>query len=367
MQLEKGKLSYAQLTALITGYISSQVLALGLISVYAGPNAWLAVLTGMMVSFFFAWVYVTLARQFPGKTLVEFNDILYGPYLGKGISALYLLFFFQLTSYNMRDYGEFFGHILMTQTPVAVFVIVSVLLAAIAVRYGIETIGRVGIILVGSIILYYVTVFLLLLKEMDWSNLLPFFSIPVKDFYTASTIAATVPFGEAVAFLMIIPFYNQRRPLKGLVMKAFGLAGCLLVVSALRNSLVLGNTGSIAAFSFVESVRLIHIADFLTRLDILVAMFFSFAAFIKGAVLFYVVVLGISQLLRLRSYKPLTFPLAILFVCVSMSIYDYFPENFSMIEYRAPYYNFVIAFLLPLASLILAKAKQRRQAGRENH
>ncbi|MFZ5944673.1 MAG: GerAB/ArcD/ProY family transporter [Bacillota bacterium] len=93
MKLEGDKISSSQLTFLIIGFTigSSVIFCPGQA---AGHDAWLAVLAGLGAGLFFAIIYTALASRFPGKTLAEFNDLVYGPYLGKVISLGYLWYFF---------------------------------------------------------------------------------------------------------------------------------------------------------------------------------------------------------------------------------------------------------------------------------
>ena len=64
---------------------------------------------------------------------------------------------------------------------------------------------------------------------------------------------------------------------------------------------------------FSTAVQYINIADFFTHLESLVMAFWIMGAFIKMAVLLYILSLGIAQWLNLSDYRPLVFPVA--FTC----------------------------------------------------
>lgn len=93
MQIESHSISPSQLILLVTGFLlgTSMILFPGST---AQNNAWLAVIVGLAEGLVFLAIYNALVVMLPGKTLVEINDIILGPYLGKVFSLAYLLFSF---------------------------------------------------------------------------------------------------------------------------------------------------------------------------------------------------------------------------------------------------------------------------------
>lgn len=81
----------------------------------------------------------------------------------------------------------------------------------------------------------------------------------------------------------------------------------------------MGVTAGIQTYPSFEAVRLIDIAHILTRLEILIAINLLTMGFLRISVFFYGTVLGIAQLLDLRSYRLLVFPVGILMIILSLS------------------------------------------------
>ncbi|MDR3270439.1 MAG: spore germination protein, partial [Peptococcaceae bacterium] len=144
MELEKGKISYLQFVFMIVGLVGTQ-LFMGIVVAFTRQSSWLAVVIATLASLLMVWLFIALCKHYPGKTLIEFNDLAFGPYLGKAVSVLYIIFIFHLLASQTRDYAEFYRILLMAKTPLSVFLIMGLGLAALAVRKGLETIGRLAV------------------------------------------------------------------------------------------------------------------------------------------------------------------------------------------------------------------------------
>lgn len=357
MELETGKISDSQLRFLIIGFIMGSLLIFSPLTSIVRQNSWLVLFAGLGISLIFALLIVSLAQKFPGQTLVQFNDIIYGPYIGKVISLFYILYFFHLSSLNLRDFGELYPSTLMTETPMFIFLILIAAAAVVVTRNGIETLCRTAAILVVGVILVFLIDFALLLGKTNLANLLPFFNIPVMKLIQGIHVALSVSFGETIVFLMILPYsYNIKR-VRLSFCGALIVGGTIVAMATFRDAAVLGNTELIETYTSFQAVRLINIGEFLTRLEILTVNVQLAIGFIKIAVLFYATVLGISQLLRMRSYLPLVFPIGVMVVVISFSQYDFYPRAFDFVTKISPFYEFPFQFLLPLISLIIIKIR----------
>lgn len=353
MKLEGGSISSFQLIFIIIGFTfgSSVIIMTG---GSAEHDVWLAILAGLGEGLFFVFIFTTLALRFPGKTLIEINDLLYGPYLGKVISLSYIWYFLHLAAIVLINFGDFLKTILMPETPMVVFVIFICLVSASAVRNGIEVITRTSQVLVPLTILSYFAMTAMLLKEMDMNNLLPIFDVSWQDFFKASHSIATFPFGETVAFLMVLAFVSNKDKAKGATLLGIIIPGIILTIAAVRNIGVLGATMSITTYPAVQAIRLINIGNILTRFEVLIVFALLSMGFLKISVLYYGGVLGLAQLLKLRTYLPLVLPIGVILVTLSIIQFDSMVENLKWASEIYPYYSLPFQIGFPLLSLILA-------------
>ncbi|ABO51341.1 conserved hypothetical protein [Desulforamulus reducens MI-1] len=157
-----------------------------------------------------------------------------------------------------------------------------------------------------------------LFKDMDFSNLLPIFDLPLKDFLQSVHSTATFPFGETIAFLMIFPFVKKTGNLTKHVLIFMFIAGIFISLVAIRDITALGPMAEIESFPPYRTVRLIDIANIITRMEILLAISFLLVGVIKIFVLFYGGTLGLAQLFKLKAYLPLVYPLGAIITLMSL-------------------------------------------------
>ncbi len=360
MELEKGRIAPYQLTVLIVSSMMATTIIL-----YPGGraenNVWLAVIAGLGEALFFTWILLSLSRNYPGKTLLEINDCVWGPYLGKIFSVLYILYFLHLAAMVLSDYAYFLGT-LFPVTPFPVFVLTYIALLAFMIKAGLEVIGRVAII---SFLIMSVTTFMLLVlnsNHINTANLLPFMQISVQDFLLAAHGIAVFPFGEILVFFMIVPFLNNNKKTKPAIIYGLLITASFLVVDRLLITLVLGNFTEVAIYKGYEMVRLIDIGSIITRVEVLGASNGMILAVIKAGIFYYAAVLGLAQICKLRSYTPLILPVGVLIFVLSVLQFNSSVELFLFNSNTYPYYAFFFQAVLPLLTLLSMKLKKIRSS-----
>jgi spore germination protein KB len=232
----------------------------------------MVILAGMAIAVPFILSYVALAKKFHGMNVIQINDMVYGRFLGKVLSIYYIFFILMTLSFNIRDVGELYITFLMPDTPFIFLMIVFTATCAYAVTKGIEVLARVSHLIVATGMFVIISTFILLIDQMDFSNFLPLFELPFIRIFQGIHIVSTIPFGEAVALLMIMGCLNKTE--HAVKNTFFGLligAVSLLIVSV-RNTAVLGRTETIWTSTSFQSIRLIDIGTVLTRMDFLIGI-----------------------------------------------------------------------------------------------
>lgn len=362
--LEQGKISSIELIYLLFAFFmgSTTLLPPG---GGAGNNAWLVIPAGMAAGLIFAWIHISLIQKYPGKTLVEINNAVYGPYLGRIFSVFYILFFLQIAGVVVAEFSAFFS-LIMPETPFAVFSFFILLVCAWGVKCGLEVIARASIIIVPIIVIILIFDTVFVSPQMDFSNLLPILDISALQFFKASLYAAAYPFGEAVIFLVIYPFLNKPGKIGSSVLQAFFITGLALFVSAIRNVTVLGPTGQDFVFANFHLVRMIDIGDILTRGDIVVAVSLMAVGFIKAAIFYYCPVVGMAQVLNMKSYQPLVLPMGALILNLSLISFDNFPSFIRNAMEIYPFYSMPFIFFLPFITLIIAYLRRNQSENKQD-
>ncbi len=347
MELEKGRISSSQLVFLVISYM----LGVALIIPPGSPikqDAWLAIIFGLIEGIILTLIYLFLVDRFPGRTLVQINNIVYGPYLGKVISFIYISYFFHISSLIVIDFSNFFSGIIMLGTPFYVFVVLITLISASAVRNGVEAIARCSQVLLPFVFISIMLTFILLFREYNFNNFKPVFETPLKKMVLVSQRVAFFPFAS-VFFMMILPSVNKQGEIKKSFIKALIVSAFLLILVAVRNIGVLGGTGQLYTYPSFQAVRLIDYGQILTRLEVLVALNFLASGFLQFSLIYYGTVLGTAQLFNLRSYLPLVLPVGIL---ITFQLHYY--NIAETIEYQGayPFLAMIFELVIPLLTLM---------------
>lgn len=356
MKIEKGIISSSQLTVLIIGLLEASTLTVTYIGIITKQSTWIVFVAGFIVMFIMLLVYTELNKKFPYRNLIEINDEIYGRYLGKMLSILYIYYFWVIISTNLRYVGDFFSTYLFPETDIRVFIVVITLVCAYTIKNGLEVIARLSVILMSMILVVSLFLTVLVTPYFKISNFLPVIEIGLKQFIEGTNIMVSIPLGEIIAFTMIFPYVNKQIQVRKAAFIGYIIGGVFFLIFIVRNTAVLGNLGSIHILPSYQVAKLINIEEVITRAEILVAITLLFIIFLKINIFYYATVLSIAQTFKLHSYNPLIVPVGIISSIFAVTMYSSSLEE----SYRAPIYSvFVIPFIIlfPLISLVVVWIK----------
>lgn len=357
MSIEKGKISSLQLLFLIAGFVQGSGLLIDFTVGITEHQTWMVILAALAITGPIILSYAVLSNRFPGMNLVQINDIVYGPFLGKVVSIYYIFFFMMTLSFNIRDIGELYTTFLMPDTPFIFLLAVFAATCAYAVSKGVEALARISHLVVVTGMFVVISTFALLVDQMDFTNFLPFFHLPFIRIFQGIHIVSAIPFGETVVFLMIMGCLNKtehtvKNSLFGLLIGATNL-----FIISVRNTAVLGKTQGIWTSTSFQSIRLIDIGTILTRMDFLIGIAQTVLIFFKCCIFLYVLATALGQLLGLKSYLPLVLPLASIEVIIAATVFQS-PVDHAMITQNAGIiYSVPLVFVFPPLSLLIAKIR----------
>lgn len=109
----------------------------------------------------------------------------------------------------------------------------------------------------------------------------------------------------------------------------------------------------------MSAARYISIADFFEHVESIVMALWVAGAFIKISVFYYAAVLGTAQLLHLKNYKPIVFPLGILLALLGIWSAGTFTEMKETLGKLVPFYLPTVQTLIPLLLLTTAIIKTK--------
>jgi spore germination protein KB len=319
--LEGGKISPRQMILLV--FISRIILYITFLPILVAPPAnqdvWISILLMVPINFIIAVPIYLLAKRFPNQTLYEYCPTIMSK-AGLLVGILFVWYFLHLNAHSISMFSRFFTPTIMPETPSLFFVISITLIAAYATYHGIEVLGRLSEFTAPILIFSIIGIFLLLIKEMDLQALNPILEKGIYPSLIGGTYAASL-LVETLAFGIILPFLNDQRKLKNV----FIFSVLLLVPFALMITIsIVTIFGPELAKSLVyppfSAVRVVHLGDFLERIDAIYIGIWILGMFIRIAFFYYLIVLGLSQLFHLKDYKPLVLPTGTIIITLTTII-----------------------------------------------
>lgn len=357
MKIEKGIISSSQLSFLIFGLLQSAVLTAAFISSITKQNTWIVFFAGFIIMIIMLLVYTELNRKFPYKNLIQINDEIYGKYFGKIFSVLYIYYFWFLIPANLRFIADFFTTYLFSNIDISIFIITVTVVCIYTIKSGLEVIARMSILLVGLTIIVAIFLTVLSIQYLEFSNFKPFFRMGLKEFIEGTNIMVCIPLGEIIAFTMIFPYTNKQMQVRKAAFIGYFTGSIFFLILILRNTAVLGNLGAIHVLPSYQVARIINIGEVITRTEILIAVTLLFNVYLKISIFYYNVVLGIAQLFKLRSYKPIVIPIGIISIIYAIVMYNSAIEEVYTVNVYAV---FVIPYIIifPIISLTIVWIKE---------
>lgn len=359
--MNKEVISDFQGICLVILFISGSTLALPTGSA-AGSDLWLAILLALIIAIPLYMVYARLLSLYPGKDLFDILEIVFGKVFGKAIALIFVLYTFSLGVLILRDQGEFLITLSLPETPMIVPMIIIIILCVMAVKAGIEAMGRwatLFVMLNGPI--PTITI-LMLIPLMDISNIQPILFNGVKPLLRGTLDALSFPFGDTVVFLMIFFALKSKKSSYNVLIKGLLFGGILIAGVSLAEILVLGQDLYLANYYPNHSVASkVSIGDILQRLEVVAIVATITSYFLKLSVCLLAVVNGIAKILDFKDYRFIVIPTALLMCNVSYFIFDSIMAKYMWNSEVGTYYFLPFQVFLPIVILIAAEIKKRQK------
>lgn len=366
--LENGKISAGQFKVLVILFILGAGILFepSILAASAKQDAWISAIIGVAVGWGLIWLYTILGSRFPDMTLFEYSERILGKWLGKIVSLLFLFFFFiYLAAHILRNIGDFVATQIMPETPMQFIMIIYLSIVIMGTRLGIEPIARVGEILFPWVLLFFFILLVSLSPELEVSKMKPIFEEGIKPILKGSTYVIAFPYMDSIILLMLFPYVNRTKEAKKAFLSGALIGGLMLILITIYTILVLG--ADFAARNLYPSYALakqINIANFFTRIEAVVAGIWFLSIFFKLTICFYVSSLGLAQILNLKEYRPLTIPLGMILLVLSIIISP------NMTEFQEFTTKYTLPLSLPfglfLPMLILVVAVIRGKKGNDS-
>ena len=312
---------FAILVMMFTVGSSILILPSGL-AAEAKQDAWIAALLSIAVGVALVFLYTALGNRYSTMTLPEYSEIILGKWLGKIVSILYFAFFFLLSALVLRNIGDFLNTYELPHTPIAVTHIVFLLVVIMSIRLGLETFSRSAEFFFPWIIALIVVLFIASVPQIELKNLQPIMGEGVKPIIRASIPFIGSPILELVVFLMVIPAINRKQGGKMGFLTGYLIGATVLFLVSITAILVLGvDVASRKTYPSYTLAKQINIGDLIQRVEAIASIIWFITVFIKLSLSFYASAFCLAYILKLKDYRVVIFPLAIIMLVLSLVAY----------------------------------------------
>ncbi|AIQ50519.1 GerAB/ArcD/ProY family transporter [Paenibacillus sp. FSL R7-0331] len=332
----------------------------------SGNSSWIAIILAVLLTIPLMLIYARLHVLFPGKNLYDMLIAVFGGFIGRMFSCLYIWYTLHLGSLVLRNYGEFSKTVALTSTPMLAPMLIVGLLCIWVVNAGLEVVGRSAKFLLLFTLAVIIVVQLLSIPKFEYQHMKPLLDSgwgPVMQDVAGSF---TFPFAEIVVFLGAFTVLPRKGSAARVLISGVTISGVIIIGVTVRNLLVLGpEILSSLYFPAYVAVSRINVGDFLTRIEGSSAIIFITSLFIKVSLCLYVTCQGIARVFKLESYRSVVLQTGLIMVCMADFIY----KDITQMQYFAYHiykiYALPFQVFIPLLLWITAEIMAHRAAGRE--
>ncbi|MCP1308317.1 GerAB/ArcD/ProY family transporter [Paenibacillus tyrfis] len=291
----------------------------------AKQDAWISIVTGTGLSLLLVYLYIAVADRYPDLSMVELSQKLLGRWLGTVVSIFLIINTFVVGAVSLVDFaGTFVSRQIMPDTPVYAANTLYVLSAVIGLRMGLRTIARAAEAMFPLTMVLFVIMILTVSPNMNTDNLLPVLEVEFKPFIKSNIAYLGFSTFPTVFFLMMYPscVREGKKASKAFLLGTL-LGGLFLLVITVACIAVLGAEGTARqAYPSYTLAKKINIANFFTRIEVLMATLWLIALYFKLIVYFYAGMRGLAQLFKIQDYRALVLPLGVISLALSRILYS---------------------------------------------
>jgi spore germination protein KB len=332
----------------------------------SGYSSWMGVILGGAGGLLIIYYSMALARLSPSAFFMHFGAEIVGKVPHIFFSALIFFFTFHLSSYLLREFNEFLIQNYLPSTPNwALGLILGICIAA-GVRSGIEAIFRFAQVTFFIVLLAFALNPLLLgneLKTNMFRGVALLTNHSLRDIWNAS-IFMTPVFGEFFIVLLVYPLIAHSQKTFKTMRWAIIATVLLMLFELLPVLIILGDelAGNLT-FPLIDVLRFIRVGDFLENLDPLIVAIWTTSFYIKISMLMYCCISGVSQLLSLKDYRPLTFSFTGLMIGFSIQMV----ENTAELEFLLKHVQIALWLTVEMIPLVYLTVYGVKKAWAKRH
>ena len=325
-----------------------------------GTAGWYMVLISAVVAAVgFAFVYALLKR-FPGKSIVEIYDVVFGRYIGFVFSFLLAAVLLISAAINLREYIEVIKIYVFPKTQPSFLIISFILVVVILGFLGFENIARYSKLAAYLLMTEFIALFLLSSYLFEFYRLYPLLGYGLKNTLLQGFLRSSI-FGEITLVAVFVKSLNETKEAKRIGYTSLIIAAVLLAIMQVGFILIFTYPfGQEIVAPLYTAASLIHYGAFFHRIEAMFLFVWNISILIEIPVLFYMVMLIYSHLFGINDRRPIIIPLAIILITMSL-----IPGNIlELMTFYIRYireYSWIVYYVFPAAALLVSVLSKKRE------
>ncbi|XEC92695.1 GerAB/ArcD/ProY family transporter [Paenibacillus tarimensis] len=329
----------------------------------AQNGAWLSLLISGGAGLLLLACVLYLYRRYPELTFVQYSNKLIGVWPTAVIAALPISFMLHMSTGIALDIGLFMRSSMLRETPIYAFSFLTLLVAALTVRAGVEVMARMFLLIMIPVVLFVGFVLLLAMKDYDPSLLFPVMPQGIKPVLNGAFFSYGFPYAEVFLFAMLLPFSRKSDTVKVNRIMVVTLTANIVVlcISTVCTIMVFGPMAGMKKYSLYELARTIEVQEIITRIESMIGLSLIAGSYMKSTITLYVLSIFVSHLFRLKNERAIALPLALVIFLNTLVGFDSDMQWVEMVSIVHPVWV-TFAYVLPLL-LVTAAALFRKPSG----
>ncbi|MCD1259572.1 endospore germination permease [Paenibacillus athensensis] len=322
-------------------------------------DAWFSYLLPVAYIFVIAAFFAYLSMRFPGKNLFEIAQLLLGRWGGAAVSLLLLFHFWMIVVRDVANLAKFSSTLLLHATPLEVIILLPALMLMYYGQTSVEVVARVNDLFYPLFVITVLLMPLLLANEIDGRLAMPLLTAAPGNLWSSSMLALG---GAGDVFILgaflhtICNASHIRSAIRhGALLGFFLLTLLLLLVILVLGPKMPGNF----FYPTYNLVQMVHITDFLDRLDIIILTIWFPTIACKIIAIYMALLIGLGSLLKKHDYTVFNKPVSLLLTITCVLSFNSTTELLSFSNFGS---IFIVLAYQPLIVLLLAVAAKLRKS-----
>lgn len=326
----------------------------------AGRDAWISAIVATIIGLSTIWINNQLRVMHPDKTLIEITRLLFGKWLGTICATFYIFSAFVSGTQIIWYVGDLITTIYIPEASPYLVNALFIIALVIALIYGLEVMFRAVTIFFYFSFPLYVCTLLFLIPNIKGENLLPIMENGIYPVFSGSIPLMALSVWPTIVMNMItLNDFSDPKKAKRSNLYGYLLGMTTAFVGVIICILVLGDTFT-ANFRYPLFIlsREVNVGIILSRIEAIVVAVWLSTNLVSTFFYIYLVVKGLSQILKLDDYRNIVIPIGLIIGVFSQIIYKNVPYQIRWDTEIWPALAFTFGFAIPVVLLITTAVKK---------